>query len=82
MSWKRFKHGDLKVTAKVFNGPSNDGIKNGRISKLEIRTKGGKMVANYDRGWDVRPKKASHKAALKAALKKYPNKTKKKKRKR
>ena len=26
---------------------------NGRISKLELRVKG-KIVANYDRGWDIR----------------------------
>lgn len=37
---KHYKHG------------SPYGIENGRISKLEIR-KDGKIVANYDRGWDM-----------------------------
>lgn len=31
------------------------GINEGRISKLEMR-KGGCIVANYDRGWDIEPK--------------------------
>lgn len=39
---------------KYFEEPSEFGIDEGRISKLELRVKG-KIVANYDRGWDIKP---------------------------
>jgi len=39
---------------KHFKEGSIFGIDGGRISKLEIR-KGSKILANYDRGWDVEP---------------------------
>lgn len=39
---------------KHFEEGSRFGINNGRISKLWI-AKNGKVYANYDRGWDVRP---------------------------
>lgn len=39
----------------MFEEPSKYGIDKGRISKLWISIDG-KWAANYDRGWDVRPK--------------------------
>ena len=40
--------------AKVYDTGSEFGINGGRISKLEIRIDG-KRVLNYDRGWDLEP---------------------------
>jgi hypothetical protein len=42
----------VTFSVKHFEEPSELGIDEGRISKLELRVKG-KIVANYDRGWDV-----------------------------
>lgn len=39
---------------KSFDEPSRWGINNGRISKLMIKIDG-KIVANYDRSWDIKP---------------------------
>ena len=39
---------------KHFDTGSTYGIDEGKISKLEIR-KGGEILANYDRGWDIEP---------------------------
>ena len=38
----------------VYDEPSKFGINHGKISKLELK-QDGKIVANYDRGWDIRP---------------------------
>ncbi|HFI0022714.1 TPA: hypothetical protein ACGORE_001736 [Streptococcus suis] len=43
---------------------------NGRISKLELRVKG-KIVANYDRGWDIRPTDEAVEKALQYVLAVY-----------
>ena len=50
--------------AKVYNVYSKYGIDGGRISKLLIRkaknnkdSSNGRDVVNYDRGWDIMPKK-------------------------
>lgn len=40
--------------AKVYDTPSKYGINNGRISKLTVKRQG-RIIINYDRGWDVRP---------------------------
>lgn len=57
--------GDLQVGktnyhywAKVYDEGSEWGINEGRISKLMIK-QDSKIVCNYDRGWDVEPKKGS-----------------------
>lgn len=54
-----WKHGELsgfKWSIKVFEVGSEFGINNGRISKLWIqRESNGEAVANYSRGWDVKP---------------------------
>ena len=39
---------------KVYQRGSQYGIDGGRISKLMLK-RNGKMVANYDRGWDINP---------------------------
>ena len=39
---------------KQFDEGSQYGIDGGRISKLMIK-RGGEIVCNYDRGWDIKP---------------------------
>lgn len=43
------------ASMKKFDLPSPYGIGGGRISKLDIRTEDGQVVARYDRGWDIEP---------------------------
>lgn len=52
--------------AKVYEEGSIYGIDEGRISKLEVRDSEGRMVINYDRGWDTEPKNVLEQAALQA----------------
>ena len=40
---------------KRYKEPSKFGIDGGRISKLTLKI-GDEIVANYDRGWDIRPR--------------------------
>lgn len=56
-----WKEGALKVYdsifhywMKVYEGPSEFGINGGKVSKLILK-RNGKIVCNYDRGWDVKP---------------------------
>ena len=56
-----WKEGDIVIGSTVFHywikrydTGSQWGIDGGRISKLMIK-RGNEIVANYDRGWDVRP---------------------------
>ena len=49
--------GETKIAhyyAKVYDEPSDYGINDGRISKLQIKIDGVEVVA-YDRGWEVEP---------------------------
>ena len=39
---------------KVFEEGSEFGIEGGKISKLMLK-RNGTVVANYDRGWDIKP---------------------------
>lgn len=51
------KHGSSKIAhywVKTFEEGSEWGINGGKISKLSIKIDG-EWVANYDRGWDVKP---------------------------
>ena len=51
------KDGSSKIAhywVKAFEEGSEWGINGGRISKLSIKIDG-EWVANYDRGWDVKP---------------------------
>ena len=56
--------------AKVFDKGSIFGIDEGRISKLEIRLDD-ETVANYDRGWDIRPTDADAEKAYEKILELY-----------
>lgn len=47
---------DASYCIKVFDKGSKFGINGGRISKLSIKING-KITANYDRGWDIKPSK-------------------------
>lgn len=65
-----WKQGTIEVNGKQYeycikqyDEGSEFGINGGRISKLNIRVNG-KEVANYDRGWDIEPKKGDAKLAL------------------
>lgn len=56
-----WKEGTLKVYdsifhcwMKVYEEPSQFGIDGGKISKLMLK-QNGRIVCNYDRGWDVMP---------------------------
>ena len=55
---------------KHYENPSKYGIKNGRISKLLLKIDG-KVVANYDRGWDIKPQNEVAENALQILLYKY-----------
>ena len=60
-----------KIQMVRFDEPSQYGICKGRISKLYIADADRNMVANFDRGWDVRPKTAEAKAIVNAITKKF-----------
>ena len=60
----------LKWSAKVYDEGSAYGIKGGRISKLGI-SQDGKVVCNYDRGWDVRPQTPEAKQVYNMLLTKF-----------
>lgn len=49
--------------AKVYDQPSKFGIEGGKISKLDV-TKDGELVGRYDRGWDLKPRTAADKEAV------------------
>ena len=56
-----WKEGSIKVNGEIFHywmkqyeGGSQWGIEGGRISKLMFK-RNGKIVCNYDRGWDIEP---------------------------
>lgn len=74
-----WEHGEFTIngcnfcySAKVFEEGSQFGIKNGRISKLEIRDiDTNEVVVNYDRGWDIRPGRNLDKQALNYVLELY-----------
>ena len=55
---------------KHYELPSKFGIDNGRVSKLTLKVDG-VIVANFDRGWDVRPEGFAAEAALAIILKEY-----------
>ena len=57
---------------KVYDEGSVYGINGGRISKLTIRNeKTGADVANYDRGWDIKPKTQSAQKVVDTLLERY-----------
>ena len=58
--WTRGTCGPYEFSCKHFAEPSQWGIEAdaehgpGRVSKLEMR-RAGRIVCNYDRGWDILP---------------------------
>ena len=60
-----------KIQLVRFDEPSHYGIRQGRISKLWVADADRNMVANFDRGWDVRPKTAEAKALFAAITRKF-----------
>lgn len=52
--WQRGMWGQYRYEAQVFDEPSRHGIAGGRISRLRL-WRGSALVANFDRGWDIRP---------------------------
>lgn len=50
----KIERAEVKYCIKVYEEPSIYGIDKGKISKLSLSIHG-KCVANYDRGWDVKP---------------------------
>lgn len=44
----------VSYSMKVFEEPSEYGINKGKISKLTLKNNN-KVIANYDRGWDIMP---------------------------
>ena len=55
--WTQGQIGEHTYSVKHYEVGSIYGINGGRISKLDIR-KDGKILVNYDRGWDVAPQGA------------------------
>lgn len=55
---------------KHFEEPSEFGINCGKVSKLDIR-RNGKIVLNYDRGWDIGPVDDDTKQVLDKLLRMY-----------
>lgn len=67
----------MRFQARVYDEGSRFGIEEGRVSKLAIwneairkarRNFFDACTVNYDRGWDIRPKKAADKKMLAALL--------------
>ena len=55
---------------KHYEEGSQFGIDGGRISKLMIK-RGGEIVCNYDRGWDIKPVDEDTEFALAILLKTF-----------
>lgn len=60
----------IKYSCKHFEEPSNFGIDNGRISKLELRQEG-RLVYNFDRGLDISPQTEAAEKALAIIMHEY-----------
>ena len=61
----------LKYCVKHFDEPSQYGILDGRISKLEIRPDGEAATCSYERGWEKKAEDQESKIALGYLLRKY-----------
>lgn len=61
----------LKYWIKHFDEPSQYGISNGRVSKLEIRLDGEAVTCSYDRGWNKRVEDEESRIALDYLLRRY-----------
>ena len=70
--WWEGHSGDYRWEGKVYDSPSSMGINSGRGSKLTVK-KNGKVVAHYDRGWDVVPGKEDQQV-VDEIVNKFPDK--------
>ena len=61
---------NVRYWVKHFENPSEWGIDEGRISKLNLKIDG-RDICNYDRGWDVRPETQEALAAFSILMGKY-----------
>jgi hypothetical protein len=59
--------GEIWFCAKAFDEGSVFGINKGCVSKLDIR-RGGEIIVNYDRGWDIRPQDPEVRAVYKRIM--------------
>ena len=69
-----WKESSIKVNGEVFHywmkqydEGSQFGIDGGRVSKLMLK-RDGAIVANYDRGWDIKPSDPDTQLALEILL--------------
>jgi hypothetical protein len=67
----------FRFQAKVFDEGSQFGINEGRVSKLNIWDESKRLacgniftasIVNYDRGWDIKPKKKTERDILNAVV--------------
>ena len=69
VEWKVVRDGKkYSGVAKVFSEPSEFGIRKGNVSKFEAK-EDGKDIANFDRGWDIKPS-AEKKSLINEIIKK------------
>lgn len=68
--WTKGSIDGYDYTVKHYEIGSEFGINEGRISKLDIR-KDGRIVVNYDRGWDIEPTDEQAKAVLAKIMEMY-----------
>jgi len=60
----------IRYWIKHFEEASVFGIEEGRISKLMLKC-AGRVIANYDRGWDIEPSGNDAEIALAILMEKY-----------
>jgi hypothetical protein len=70
--WAQDKQDGFDYCLKYYDVGSIYGINEGRVSKMEIR-KGGKLLANYDRGWEpgLEPTSSEVVTVMEKLLEKY-----------
>lgn len=66
----KVKNGIFHYWVKSYEEGSMYGINGGRISKLTLK-RDGKIVCNYDRGWDIDPADEDSEIALAILMKQY-----------
>lgn len=66
----KVKNGIFHYWVKSYEEGSMYGINGGRISKLTLK-RDGKIVCNYDRGWDIEPADEDTETALAILMKQY-----------
>lgn len=79
-NWIEGTINEYHFQAKVYNEGSKFGIKNGRVSKLEVwdencrvTGQGAGTIISYDRGWYIRPSSPESKEILQALLEYFVN---------